>query len=190
MFKKIYIEPIVNTIPIVTIISLQPINVLDYNIFTQNELWINFIKPYFTESNKICTIGDVLIMSSHEHKVKYIVGGMVNKNKCLLSGCINSETQICYNISEPIDSIVQFYKTNKFITMDLKNNKFKLFWDFVEPINTNENSNENSNENNQDNNNYITFSKNNTPIHNINSFVIISGLCIFYLWILQRDTFK
>ena len=127
MFAKVIIESILEyEINDVTSIHLIPLNTLDYNSFTSAELWDNFIKPYFSVSNKICTIGDVLILNSYGYKVKFIVSRLTNSDGGFIYfGNISSNTEFHY-IWEPINSINEFYDSNKFIRFDYDTKKFEL----------------------------------------------------------------
>jgi hypothetical protein len=182
LFKKINIELVSNDLDVMSSLQLKLIDTLDCNSFTDIELWENFIKPYFSESesksksksNQICTIGDIIIMCSDGCKVKYIVQSMLDPNyNYSLSGFIDSNTKIFYITTEPIKSTVEFYSANnQFITYDENNKKFKLAYDFSNPLILKKPNIE------------LDKSTTNSKSYNIKSFFISLGLSILYLFIL------
>ena len=178
MFKKIKFEPMYNEIPNLSVIVLKPLDTLDYNnannannAFSDEKLQ-NFINPYFeSNTNKIYTIGDILIMNSHGNKVKFIVSMLVNLDKKYsISGCVNSNT-ICHYGNEPFKSINDFYESNQFISYNKDTKKFKLIYNFSKPINLSE----------QEQNKDVT----NGLYHYIKVFTIFSGLLSLYLFIIR-----
>lgn len=131
MFKKVFIEPVSDKeIETITSIHLTPVNTLDLKSFTDMELWENFIKPYFSVSKKICTIGDVLILNSYGYKVKFIVSRLVDLDgKCMCYGNISSNTEFHY-IWDPINSANEFYDSNKNIKFNSDTKKFEYNYNF------------------------------------------------------------
>lgn len=188
MFKKITLKPIESEINVNSKINLQskinklsqifltPVNTLDYRSFTQGELWENFIKPYFFESIKICTIGDILILNSHNYKVKFIVDKLVNLDgDYMVSGCVSPKTQIYY-ISQPINSINEFYDSNEFIKYQNDTRKFEIIYDFDYLK---------SQKNKKKNNNLIILNEikeKKDSFHYFAIFTIGSGLVLLYMF--------
>jgi hypothetical protein len=181
MYKKITIESISELeLDDVTSIHLTPVNTMDYNSFTSVELWDNFIKPYFTLSNKICTIGDVLILNSYGFKVKFIVSRLTNSDGVsIYYGNINSNTEFHY-ILDPINSINEFYDSNKLIKFDNDTKKFELVNELekIEKI-----------EKKIDNPKFLDKKNNKNLCHYFTFFIIFFGLRILYtfdIWILGK----
>lgn len=131
MFKKIKLESVKSEITYSDKIVIRPISSLDYDNFYNIKLWEKFIKPYFSEENKICTIGDIIIMNIDGDKIKFIIDCLVDfDGNYSITGIIHSKTEVHY-VSNPINCIDEFYDSNKFIKYNYDSKKFEIIYDFI-----------------------------------------------------------